>query len=561
MKGIRKQNKKRKISIRFKMLALLLAVMVLLCGAMAAIMYRNVRKALEKEAGIEMNLFCRDRGMEINSQLLRIEDSVTSVSQWFLRQMEASDSLEKMTRSRLYRNRLLEQAKSMLLLSAKRIDGAETIYFRFALDLIDDSEEGVFYVRGRDGEFRKEPLTQIREYEKDDMEHVGWYYLPVEKGAPMWMPPYHNKNINVTMISYEEPVYLGSTLIGLVGIDIDFSRLLEEIMDIQYKETGYMYLKAADGSIHYHPDYLKGEDLHGDEQDEIISGQEEMAKDSSENLVRYHFRGAERVMVFTSLRNGMKIVLCDSYQDIFRVVDETLTDQMLIAAVLFAAAAFALILISNHITRPLTKLAEAAGQLSQGNYDVELPGETSDEVGDLTRAFRTAVEHLKQYADDMEILAYQDALTRVKNVAAYRIEQSALNETIEKGHACFAVLMLDLNYLKQTNDRYGHSAGDILLMRLASVICRTFPLSAVYRIGGDEFTVVLKDTEYECREAKLTELEQRIRANNEQAQEEYMRISVAWGLAEYEKDQDRSFEEVYRKADRSMYQMKQRMHE
>ena len=561
MKGIRKQNKKRKISIRFKMLALLLAVMVLLCGAMAAIMYRNVRKALEKEAGIEMNLFCRDRGMEINSQLLRIEDSVTSVSQWFLRQMEASDSLEKMTRSRLYRNRLLEQAKSMLLLSAKRIDGAETIYFRFALDLIDDSEEGVFYVRGRDGEFRKEPLTQIREYEKDDMEHVGWYYLPVEKGAPMWMPPYHNKNINVTMISYEEPVYLGSTLIGLVGIDLDFSRLLEEIMDIQYKETGYMYLKAADGSIHYHPDYLKGEDLHGDEQDEIISGQEEMAKDSSENLVRYHFRGAERVMVFTSLRNGMKIVLCDSYQDIFRVVDETLTDQMLIAAVLFAAAAFALILISNHITRPLTKLAEAAGQLSQGNYDVELPGETSDEVGDLTRAFRTAVEHLKQYADDMEILAYQDALTRVKNVAAYRIEQSALNETIEKGHACFAVLMLDLNYLKQTNDRYGHSAGDILLMRLASVICRTFPLSAVYRIGGDEFTVVLKDTEYECREAKLTELEQRIRANNEQAQEEYMRISVAWGLAEYEKDQDRSFEEVYRKADRSMYQMKQRMHE
>ena len=416
-------------------------------------------------------------------------------------------------------------------------------------------------MRGRDGEFRKEPLTQIREYEKDDMEHVGWYYLPVEKGAPMWMPPYHNKNINVTMISYEEPVYLGSTLIGLVGIDIDFSRLLEEIMDIQYKETGYMYLKAADGSIHYHPDYLKGEDLHGDEQDEIISGQEEMAKDSSENLVRYHFRGAERVMVFTSLRNGMKIVLCDSYQDIFRVVDETLTDQMLIAAVLIAAAAFALILISNHITRPLTKLAEAAGQLSQGNYDVELPGETSDEVGDLTRAFRTAVEHLKQYADDMEILAYQDALTRVKNVAAYRIEQSALNETIEKGHACFAVLMLDLNYLKQINDRYGHSAGDILLMRLASVICRTFPLSAVYRIGGDEFTVVLKDTEYECREAKLTELEQRIRANNEQAQEEYMRISVAWGLAEYEKDQDRSFEEVYRKADRSMYQMKKRMHE
>ena len=192
---------------------------------------------------------------------------------------------------------------------------------------------------------------------------------------------------------------------------------------------------------------------------------------------------------------------------------------------------------------------------------MEFPKETSDEVGDLTRAFRTAVAHLKQYSDNMEALAYQDALTRVKNVAAYRIEQAAIEDAIQKGHAEFAVVMLDLNYLKETNDRYGHSAGDIVLMKVASIICRTFPLSAVYRIGGDEFTVILKDSEYELRSEKMSELEQRIRTNNDNVKEPYMKLSVAYGLAVYDPQKDHYYEDVYRRADRKMYQMKQAIHE
>ncbi len=555
-----KTAKKRRFSIQVKLMILLLTVIIALTVAMAAVMYRNMRGVLMGEAVSEMNLFCRERGMEIDTQLMKIEDSVATVSQWLLRQVESLDSLDELSQNKDLRDKILNQAESMLLLSAKRIEGAETIYFRYPLDLVDQSEEGAFFVRNADGEFRKEPLTQVLEYDKNDNKHVGWYYLPIEAGEPMWMSPYLNENINVTMISYEEPVYCGTTLIGLIGMDIDFSRMVEDIDEIQYKETGYMYLKEADGSLHYHPSYLEGEDIHGDEEDTIISGSDEMEKSVSDEAVHYTFRGGDRVMVFMTLRNGMKLVLCDSYREIFRVANETLSYQMIIAIAMFAVAAAVMVLISSHITRPLRKLAAAANQLSTGDYEVEFPNETGDEVGDLTRAFRTAVEHLKQYSDDMEVLAYQDGLTRVKNVAAYKIEQSALNDAIESGHAVFAVVMLDLNYLKDINDKFGHSAGDIVLMRTAAIICRTFPLSAVYRIGGDEFTVILKDTEYECRSEKISELEMRIKTNNENAREPYMRISAAYGLAVYDADTDHSYTDVYRRADKKMYQMKQAVH-
>ncbi len=555
------RKKKRKFSIRNKLLVLLMIVTVSLSAVMAGIMYTNMRGVLMQESVNEMNLYCRERGMEIDTELLRIEDTVSMVSKWFLQQAEALDSLDKMKEDRAFRDDLLEKAESLLLLSAKRIEGAETIYFRYPLDLVDQSEEGVFYVRTSDGEFRQEQLTQVLDYEEDDLEHVGWYYLPIRRGKPMWMAPYHNDNINVDMISYEEPVYCGSTLIGLIGVDIDFSKLIDDIDAIHYKETGYMYLKEADGSIHYHPEYLKGEDLHGDEEDNIIDGAEEMEKEVSDDIIHYTFRGGDRAMVFMTLRNGMRLVLCDSYTEIFHKANQTLNFQMIITLAVFAIAAVILILITNHITGPIRKLADAANQLSTGNYDVDFPKETGDEVGDLTRAFRTAVAHLKQYSDDMEELAYQDALTRVKNVAAYRIKQAGLNEEIVKHNAEFAVIMLDLNYLKEVNDKYGHSAGDIVLMRIASIICRTFPLSPVYRVGGDEFTVILEGPEYECRVEKIAELEHRIRVSNSSAQEKYMNISVSYGVATFRKDEDHSFEEVYRRADRKMYQMKHALHD
>ncbi len=554
-------KKKRKFSIRNKLLILLMIVTVSLSAVMAVIMYSNMRGVLMQEAVNEMNLFCRERGMEIDTELLRIEDTVSMVSKWFLQQAESLESLDTMKKDREYRDDLLQKAESLLLLSAKRIEGAETIYFRYPLDLIGQSEEGAFYVRTSDGEFKQEPLTQVLDYEEDDMEHVGWYYLPIRRGEPMWMAPYHNDNINVDMISYEEPVYCGSTLIGLIGVDIDFSKMIDNIDSIQYKETGYMYLKEADGSIHYHPEYLKDEDLHGDEEDNIIDGEAEMEKTVTEDIVHYSFRGGDRAMVHMTLRNGMRLVLCDSYQEIFHKANTTLNIQMFIALAMFGIAAVALVLITNHITNPIRKLADAANQLSIGNYDVDFPKESGDEVGDLTRAFRTAVTHLKQYSDDMEELAYQDALTRVKNVAAYRIRQGILNEDIVKGNAEFAVIMLDLNYLKEVNDKYGHSAGDIVLMRVASIICRTFPLSQVYRVGGDEFTVILEGPEYECRVEKVSELEHRIRVSNSNAQEAYMNISVSYGIAIFDKDEDHSFEEVYRRADRKMYQMKHALHD
>ena len=98
-------------------------------------------------------------------------------------------------------------------------------------------------------------------YDKTDVEHVGWYYVPVENGAPLWMDPYLNGNVNVYMISYVVPLYVDGESVGIIGMDIDFSQITGMVEKTKAFSTGYSFLYKPDGSIMYHPEMENGADL------------------------------------------------------------------------------------------------------------------------------------------------------------------------------------------------------------------------------------------------------------------------------------------------------------
>ena len=70
------------------------------------------------------------------------------------------------------------------------------------------------------------------------------------------------------------------------------------------------------------------------------------------------------------------------------------------------------------------------------------------------------------------------------------------------------VAVCDVNSLKAVNDTLGHKAGDEIIRRACSLICNTFKHSPVYRIGGDEFAVILSGRDYERRQELLSEMEE-----------------------------------------------------
>lgn len=148
------------------------------------------------------------------------------------------------------------------------------------------------------------------------------------------------------------------------------------------------------------------------------------------------------------------------------------------------------------------------------------------------------------------------AMTDVKNKHAYAVKEKQLDETIDKNEPLeFGIVVCDVNNLKYINDTYGHEYGDQLISDACSMICSAFKHSPVYRIGGDEFVVVLEGDDYQNREIILQNLNEIVEENNKSDKG----VVISCGMAAYEEERGHKFASVFHFADQAMYCRKQEL--
>ena len=150
-------------------------------------------------------------------------------------------------------------------------------------------------------------------------------------------------------------------------------------------------------------------------------------------------------------------------------------------------------------------------------------------------------------------MANRDALTGVKNKRAYVQAEIELDEQIsKKNNPPFAVAVCDVNGLKQVNDTKGHKAGDDFIRSACTIICNNFKHSPVFRIGGDEFAVLLRGQDYDNRK----ELLKQFSAVLEERKQNGL-VLLAAGLSDFDAEQDLRVQDVFERADSMMYTNKE----
>ena len=151
-------------------------------------------------------------------------------------------------------------------------------------------------------------------------------------------------------------------------------------------------------------------------------------------------------------------------------------------------------------------------------------------VGTLSDGWRSALVELRK-SHEKDVLT--DELTGVANRRAYEYELQRRHAQWNRTQEPLSLVLIDIDYFKSFNDRYGHQAGDVVLQSVAEGLqdaVRTVDLVARY--GGEEFGIVLPNTGIE--EAK--EIAERIRSIVESARFPYnglkLRLTVSLGLAQ-----------------------------
>ena len=172
------------------------------------------------------------------------------------------------------------------------------------------------------------------------------------------------------------------------------------------------------------------------------------------------------------------------------------------------------------------------------------------------RAEKKVLEE-ERLVKDLNKRAFVDALTSVRNKGAYfDYIQELQNQLEEDKEKQFAVGVFDCDNLKYINDRYGHDKGDEYLKTACRLICHTFQHSPVFRIGGDEFTVILEGQDYENRDALVQQFEESKEEISATADDQWKEVHIAIGIAEFDPALDQTVYDTTRRADKIMYENK-----
>ncbi len=242
--------------------------------------------------------------------------------------------------------------------------------------------------------------------------------------------------------------------------------------------------------------------------------------------------------------------------------------------------AIALWYVDRNVVKPVKMLSDTAKNYCSENNDVvhhafeKLQITIHDEIAGLLSSMKqmeadmnsninalidtqVALKESERKAQSMEEMAIKDSLTGIRNKMAYDQEAKKLEADLEDGFNEFGLAMVDLNFLKRTNDTYGHEKGNISIRRLCMLVCEIFDHSPVFRIGGDEFIVVLKNHDYRCVDQLIDDFNDRlVQVQNDDTLKPWEQISAAIGYYKFDKTVDRTVDDVFKKADKAMYERK-----
>lgn len=206
--------------------------------------------------------------------------------------------------------------------------------------------------------------------------------------------------------------------------------------------------------------------------------------------------------------------------------------------------------------KPITRSASALQAYTHRKEQPRLPTRFSDEAGQLMSNVQNTLVQLDERLDEISRIATTDTLTGVCNRRWMNDVGIPGFERAQRERETISLLVIDLDEFKSVNDEWGHSIGDQVLIAIADGIREAVrECDQVVRVGGDEFCVFLPGVEGSA----VTRIAERVKEEARLAVHALpidRVVTISIGAATNNAN-DRTFMDVYRRADRHLYTVKE----
>lgn len=377
--------------------------------------------------------------------------------------------------SKDYADTYTETVQQAVLDFANHTNGAVTAYLRYNPNYSNPTS-GVFAQRQSvDSELQCLTPTDFSMYNESDVEHVGWYYLPVQAKEAIWMSPYMNENINIYMISYVVPLFAeDGTSIGIVGMDIDFSQITDLVDETKVYQSGYAFLTDASAAVMYHKNADEGTKL-SDLDSSLSKSADFIGDDGNQGkTMDYSYKNVNKKFAFYNLDNGMKLVLSAPVSEIYAEAYGLAKLIIIAMVVAFVLSAVIGVIIGTGMTRPIRQLTAVIEQTAELDFRPTKEGgklrKQKDEIGNMATKIHIMRKKLREMMGDLQQTQQvlesnaEDLNHLMKQNSAYAEDNSAATQELAAGmeetSANAAHIVENVGIMRESSDNIQRLAED-----------------------------------------------------------------------------------------------------
>lgn len=276
------------------------------------------------------------------------------------------------------------------------------------------------------------------------------------------------------------------------------------------------------------------------------------------------YRSVDSILAIETLADtGWGLVVKIDAEEAFEPVAEVKKIVAITVAIVGVLVLLGWFIFLRPLGSRLEKTAQAAESIAAGNLDDRIGDSLGDEIGDVSRSIDKLAHdlaadiELRRVAEEkLSFQATHDELTGLYNRKHGNQLIAELDQTTTFEHT--SILFMDLDGFKGVNDTYGHSAGDQILISVSNRLKKLLNDDAVLvRWGGDEFVVILPDTDQSNAEQQV----ERIKALfNDPIATEYGEHAIGCSIGLSTSRGQSSLTDVLRDADTQMYVQKKLSH-
>jgi len=378
---------------------------------------------------------------------------------------------------------------------------------------------------------------------------------------------YVGKKIVLRDASFE-PVDAPPSLRGYLMITANLDFLQSQLDKQTIGKSGYFFVTDAAGKVFLSPKSASVSQFKPDLFHQLEKAMPE------KRILKVNYNNQPVYVLGSKLHADLRLFAILPEADV--IADSLALRQIIMTITLltiFFAGTLIFYVINRILIKPIQKLGKIAYEIGSGHFDASTGIRSLDEIGELAHSFEEMGRNLQVSQDQINYLAYHDALTGLPNRRMLKEYLQRALAYADRQHEKLAILFLDLDNFKKVNDSMGHQAGDKLLkelstrltdcMRMQDQLMRgddplqhsAMPRETLARVGGDEFLLLLPGIKDPNSVAKISQrlLDKLIEPITVNKNEFFVSCSI--GISLYPDDGE-DVESLIKNADIAMYHAK-----